>query len=39
MACVSIFDLIIKGKSGHGSAPELAIDPTEAMTDIYNFTR
>lgn len=39
MAGVFAFDVVIKGKSGHGARPDLAISPLDCFTDFYNHLR
>lgn len=39
MAAAFLFDVVIKGKSGHGSRPDLAISPLDCFTDFYNNLR
>ena len=36
MAGSLIFDVIIKGRGGHGSRPDLASTPLDVFTDLYN---
>ena len=36
MAASFVFDVIIKGKSGHGSRPDLSVAPLDCFTDFYN---
>lgn len=36
MAGAFIFDIIIKGKSGHGSRPDLSNSPIDCFNDFYN---
>lgn len=35
MAGSFMFDIIIKGKGGHGARPDLAVTPLDAFTDFY----
>ncbi len=39
MAAAFLFDVVIKGKSGHGSRPDLATSPLDCFTDFYNNLR
>lgn len=39
MASAFKFDVVIKGKSGHGSRPDLSISPLDCFTDFYNNLR
>lgn len=36
MSAAFLFDVIIKGKSGHGSRPDLAVAPLDCFVDFYN---
>lgn len=36
MAASFVFDVVIKGKSGHGSRPDLSVAPLDCFTDFYN---
>ncbi len=39
MAAAFLFDVVLKGKSGHGSRPDLAISPLDCFTDFYQSLR
>lgn len=39
MAAAFLFDVVIKGKSGHGSRPDLATSPLDCFADFYNNLR
>jgi len=34
MAAASVFDIVIKGKGGHGARPDLAIDPIQCTANV-----
>ncbi|MEQ6353150.1 amidohydrolase [Lysinibacillus sp. M3] len=36
MAASFVFNVLIKGKSGHGSRPDLSVAPLDCFTDFYN---
>jgi len=39
MAASFVFNVLIKGKSGHGSRPDLSVAPLDCFTDFYNNLR
>lgn len=39
MSAAFLFDVIIKGKSGHGSRPDLACSPLDCFTDFYTYLK